>query len=179
MIRAEKCQDWKLTDVQEGKKHKMKNEKPDYKFIVGMVILVGVMVFVCGFFWTNVSEQAHILREEEARKAQQTINAIYVYADEARQEGVYVNMDAPEEVFAAAVPKEGIYNKNGTLIEGDVPEEGDMFRIYGDRSFTQDVPPVYEKVEKMERTGRSTLEEAEKFREAAKAALNQESGAPD
>ncbi len=148
----------------------MHKEKPDYKFIVGMVILVGVLVFVCGFFWSTVGEQAHMARLEEKLQEEKVIEAIYVYADEERETGVYVNMADTGEVFQAEVPKAGIYNKNGTLIKGDVPEEGDMFRIYGDRSFSEDTPPVYENIEKMERTGRSTLEEAEKYRTAAKAA---------
>ena len=148
----------------------MKKEKPDYKFIVGMVILVGVLVFVCGFFWSTVGEQAHLARLEEALQEEKAIEAIYVYTDEARENGVYVNRDDTKEVFCAEVPKAGIYNKNGTLIKGDVPEEGDLFRIYGDRHFSADKPPVYENIEKMERIGRSTLEEAEKYRAAAKAA---------
>ena len=67
---------------------------------------------------------------------------------------------------SAKVPAEGIYNKNDVLIPGDVLEDGDKVRIFGDHVFSGEGKiPVYENVVKMQRTGRATLAEAEEYRQ--------------
>ena len=141
----------------------MKKEPLDIKFIVGTVILVAVLVLMGSFFWRTVAEQAAIVKEEEAKEEAAARHAIYMYYGNYFKKGVFVDMDT-EELFSCSVPKNGIYNKNGTLIAGDVLEEGDEVRIYGDNVLTDSMPPEYKGVTKMQRTGRATLEEAEVYR---------------
>ena len=141
----------------------MKKEPLDIKFIVGTVILVAVLVLMGSFFWRTVAEQAVIVKEEEAREEAAARHAIYMYYGKYFKKGIFVDMDT-EELFSCSVPKNGIYNKNGTLIAGDVLEEGDMVRIYGDNVLSESTPPEYKGVTKMQRTGRATLEEAEVYR---------------
>ncbi|MBP3900799.1 MAG: hypothetical protein J6D53_04960 [Blautia sp.] len=141
----------------------MKKEPLDIKFIVGTVILVAVLVLMGSFFWRTVAKQAAIVKEEEAKEEAAARHAIYMYYGNRFKKGIFVDMDT-EELFLCSVPKNGIYNKNGTLIAGDVLEEGDKVRIYGDNVLTDSVPPEYKGVTKMQRTGRATLEEAEVYR---------------
>ena len=141
----------------------MKKEPLDIKFIVGTVILVAVLVHMGSFFWRTVAKQAAIVKEEEAKEEAAARHAIYMYYGNRFKKGIFVDMDT-EELFLCSVPKNGIYNKNGTLIAGDVLEEGDKVRIYGDNVLTDSVPPEYKGVTKMQRTGRATLEEAEVYR---------------
>ena len=141
----------------------MKKEPLDIKFIVGTVILVAVLVLMGSFFWRTVAEQAVIVKEEEAKEEAAARHAIYMYYGKYFKKGIFVDMDT-EELFSCSVPKNGIYNKNGTLIAGDVLEEGDEVRIYGDNVLTDSMPPEYKGVTKMQRTGRATLEEAEVYR---------------
>lgn len=141
----------------------MKKEPLDIKFIVGTVILVAVLVLMGSFFWRTVVEQAAIVKEEEAKEEAAARHAIYMYYGKYFKKGVFVDMDT-EELFSCSVPKNGIYNKNGTLIAGDVLEEGDEVRIYGDNILSDSVPPEYKGITKMQRTGRATLEEAEVYR---------------
>jgi len=141
----------------------LKKEPLDIKFIVGTVILVAVLVLMGSFFWRTVAEQAVIVKEEEAREEAAARHAIYMYYGKYFKKGIFVDMDT-EELFSCSVPKNGIYNKNGTLIAGDVLEEGDMVRIYGDNVLSESTPPEYKGVTKMQRTGRATLEEAEVYR---------------
>ena len=141
----------------------LKKEPLDIKFIVGTVILVAVLVLMGSFFWRTVAEQAAIVKEEEAREEAAARHAIYMYYGKYFKKGIFVDMDT-EELFSCSVPKNGIYNKNGTLIAGDVLEEGDMVRIYGDNVLSESTPPEYKGVTKMQRTGRATLEEAEVYR---------------
>ena len=49
-------------------------------------------------------------------------------AGDILKEMVFVDMDK-KTVFKAAIPKEGIYNKNDKLIAGDTLENGDMVKI--------------------------------------------------
>ncbi len=102
----------------------MKKEPLDIKFIVGTVILVAVLVLMGSFFWRTVADQAAIVKEEEAREEAAARHAIYMYYGKYFKKGIFVDMDT-EELFSCSVPKNGIYNKNGTLIAGDVLEEGD------------------------------------------------------
>ena len=136
----------------------------DWKFIAGTVILVAVLAVMTAFFWRTVVQQAALVKEEEAKEKQNAIEAIYIYQGDVLKTGVYVDMKT-EQVFKADVPVEGIYNRNGKLIAGDILEEGDEVRIYGKQVFSQDDPPVLSGITKMERMGRATLEEAVIYRE--------------
>ena len=68
-------------------------------------------------------------------------------------------------VFKADIPSEGIYNRNGKLVQGDVLENGDMVKIYGDSVMTRSIPAQYPGVTKMQRMGRATLEEAQPYQQ--------------
>ena len=144
----------------------LKNDKKqrDWKFIIGRAVLAGVLILMAAFFWRTVAEQAALVREEEAKTEASARNAMYLYYGKYFKKPVFVDLDT-EEMFTCSIPKRGIYNRNGTLIPGDVLEEGDKVKILGDNVLTEDKPPVYKNVEKMQRTGRATLEEAAVYRE--------------
>ena len=105
-------------------------------------------------------------KKEEARLENEAIRAIYVEAGDILKEMVFVDMDK-KTVFKAAIPKEGIYNKNDKLIAGDTLENGDMVKIYGDRNMTRSIPAQYPGITKMKRNGRASLEELQPYLEIA------------
>ncbi len=146
-------------------------KQTDWKFIIGIILFIVIFGFMAGNFWKYVGKQAELVKEEEAREEAEAISAIYVYTGDLLKTGVYVDMKT-HELFDVDIPAEGIYNKSGTLIKGDVPEEGDMFKIYGDNELTgEDVIKQYTGVTKMQRTGRSTLEQADAYKKIAAEAL--------
>ena len=155
--------DKKKADV-DKKKADMDKKQTDVKFIVGMVILVAVMAVMCGSFWKVVSMQAAKDKEDEARQEQEAIRAICIEAGDGLKEQVFVDMTT-KTVFKADIPSEGIYNRNGKLIQGDVLENGDMVKIYGDSVMTRSIPAQYPGVTKMQRMGRATLEEAQPYQQ--------------
>ena len=113
-----------------------------------------------------VARQAQKDKQEEARLENEAIRAIYVEAGDILKEMVFVDMDK-KTVFKAAIPKEGIYNKNDKLIAGDTLENGDMVKIYGDRNMTRSIPAQYPGITKMKRNGRASLEELQPYLEIA------------
>ena len=119
-----------------------------------------------GSFWNLVARQAQKDKQEEARLENEAIRAIYVEAGDILKEMVFVDMDK-KTVFKAAIPKEGIYNKNDKLIAGDTLENGDMVKIYGDRNMTRSIPAQYPGITKMKRNGRASLEELQPYLEIA------------
>ncbi len=152
----------------------MEKKQIDWKFVIGTILLAAVLIFMILSFWKVVAKQAALVKEEEAREEAEAISAVYVYREEGLlKQGIFVNRETME-IFDAEVPKEGIYNKAGTLIAGDILEEGDYVKIYGDGVMSEDVPMVYEGVTKMQRTGRATLEEAEIYRQAVAEAFENE-----
>ena len=47
----------------------MKNKKErDWKFIIGMIVLLAIFAVMGGAFWNMVGKQAQMVREEEKRK---------------------------------------------------------------------------------------------------------------
>ena len=145
----------------------LEKKKTDVKFIVGMTVLVIVMVAMGASFWKVVAIQAEKDLAEEQRQEEEAIRAICVEAGDVLKELVFVDMDT-KTVFKAEIPSEGIYNRNGKLIEGDVLENGDMVKIYGDNIMTRSIPAQYPGVTKMKRMGRATLEELEPYLEIVK-----------
>ena len=141
-------------------------KKTDWKFIIGVTILVVVLAAMAAFFWKTVAEQAELVRQQEAEIEANAITAIYVQTGDILKESYFVDMKN-HTVFTANIPKAGIYNKNGKLIEGDVLERGDMVKIYGDGAMTMSIPAQYPGVTKMQRTGRATLEETEEYERIA------------
>ena len=144
----------------------MEKEPRDLKFIIGMIILVGAVILMMGAFWTTVADQAEkdrIAQQNEERKLEESaISAITMETGDLLKKQVFVNMDTME-AFRAKIPKEGIYNRAGTLIKGDVLEYGDMVKIYTDGAHTDEEIPLYTNVIRMERTGRADLETAQKY----------------
>ncbi len=158
------------------KKENNREEGRDWKFIIGTVILAAVMILMGTFFWRTVADQAALVKEEEAREEAQAVNAIYMHYGDVFKTGIFVDMNT-KQLFTAEIPAEGIVNKKGTMIHGDVLEEGDMVRIYGDNVISpaeEGQLPVYENISRMQRTGRATLEEAEEYRRIVKEASGPE-----
>ncbi|MDO5134771.1 MAG: hypothetical protein Q4D55_01855 [Eubacteriales bacterium] len=144
----------------------MENKKMDVKWVVGMGLLILVMAAMGAGFWRVVALQAQRDQQEEARQEEEAIRAICVEAGGFLKQQVFVDMET-KTVFRAELPREGIYNREGRLIEGDVLENGDMVRIYGDGILTRSVPADYPGVTKMKRMGRATLEEAQPYQKLA------------
>lgn len=139
--------------------------KRDWRFIIGMIILVAVMVLIGGNFWRVVAINAEKDKEAELRMKEEAVEAIALTYGELLKKTVFVDMET-ETVFTCEVPEAGIYNRNGVLIRGDVLEYGDMVRVYGEKAMSGEAPPyAFGKVEKMERTGRATLEIAREYQE--------------
>lgn len=137
----------------------------DVKFIVGMVILIAVMVFIGGNFWRIVAINAEKDKEAERLRREQAVEAIVLTYGEMLKKTVFVDMET-DQIFSCEVPREGIFNRNGVLIRGDVLDYGDMVRIYGDGEMKGEEPP-YELggIEKMERIGRATLDVAKEYQD--------------
>ena len=110
----------------------MKEKKErDWKFIIGMVVLVAIFAVMGGAFWNMVGKQAQIVKEEEQEQEANAISAIYIETGEFLKTGLFVDLNNGT-IFDAKVPAEGIYNKKGKLISDDVLENGDKVKIYGD-----------------------------------------------
>lgn len=140
----------------------MEKKQTDKKMIVGMIVLVAVLAVIAGSFWGVVGEQAQKMKDEEALEETQAVSAVYIETGELLKQKVFVDMNT-EMIFTADIPEKGIYNKNGKLIPDDVLENGDMVKIYGDGKITRSLPGQYPGVTKMQRIGRATLEEADKY----------------
>lgn len=140
----------------------LEKKKTDIKMIVGCILFVVVFAVAAFFFWTTVANEADKVKEEEARQEELAISAIYLEYGEFLKEPLFVDMDN-QTIFTADIPKEGIYNKKGTLISGDVLEVGDMVKIYGDGIMGMSFPGVYPGVTKMQRIGRASLEETQEY----------------
>ena len=142
----------------------------DFRFIGGMVLLIALFAVIAGGFWSAVAKQAQIIKEEEEQQEAQAISAVYIETGDVLKHQVFVNMDT-DMIFTARIPSEGIYNKNGTLIPGDIPEDGDIIKIYGDGVMGTSDPAVYSGEEKMQRIGRTGLEEAERYKKLVEEAF--------
>ena len=56
----------------------MKNKKErDWKFIIGMIVLLAIFAVMGGAFWNMVGKQAQMVREEEQKEEANAISAIY------------------------------------------------------------------------------------------------------
>lgn len=141
----------------------MKEKKErDWKFIIGMVVLVAIFAVMGGAFWNMVGKQAQIVKEEEQEQEANAISAIYIETGEFLKTGLFVDLNNGM-IFDAKVPVEGIYNKKGKLISDDVLENGDKVKIYGDGIMLESFPGQYPGVTKMQRTGRASLEETQEY----------------
>ena len=67
----------------------MKNKKErDWKFIIGMIVLLAIFAVMGGAFWNMVGKQAQIVREEEQKEEANAISAIYIETGEFLKTGV-------------------------------------------------------------------------------------------
>lgn len=142
----------------------------DFRFIGGMALLIALFAVIAGGFWSMVAKQAQIIKEEEKQQEEQAISAVYIETGDVFKHQVFVDMDT-NMIFTAQAPPEGVYNKNGTLIPGEVPEDGDIIKIYGDGVMGTSDPAVYSGVEKMQRIGRTSLEEADRYKKLVEEAF--------
>ena len=63
----------------------MKNKKErDWKFIIGMIVLLAIFAVMGGAFWNMVGKQAQMVREEEQKEEANAISAIYIETGEFR-----------------------------------------------------------------------------------------------
>ncbi len=144
-------------------------KKTDKKFIVGMVLLVGMILLLMGGFWSTVIRQAKIDAIQEQQEEQMARRAICLQYGEEMKAAVFWDMD--EAICFTADTPAGIYNRNDVFVRGDVLEYGDMVRIYGGELVEAEFPPSLTGLKKMERLGRATLEEASAYQEELDAAL--------
>ena len=108
----------------------MKSKKErDWKFIIGMIVLLAIFAVMGGAFWNMVGKQAQMVREEEQKEEANAISAIYIETGEFLKTGVFVDLNNGT-IFSADIPAEGIYNKKGKLISDDVLENGDKVKIW-------------------------------------------------
>ena len=128
----------------------MKNKKErDWKFIIGMIVLLAIFAVMGGAFWNMVGKQAQMVREEEQKEEENAISAIYIETGEFLKTGVFVDLN------------------NGTIFSADIPaevlENGDKVKIYGDGIMLESFPGQYPGVTKIQRTGRASLEETQEY----------------
>ena len=146
------------------------NREARIKYVLGMLLLIAVLVFIAGNFWTTVARQAQLDRqqelEEKKRAEANAVTAIAVEQGDYLKKQVFVELDTGR-IFEAAVPKEGIYNRNDVLIAGEVVEYGDLVRIYGDWSAEDDTHAKFTDVTKVVRTGRARLTQVEEYQQIA------------
>ena len=140
------------------------------KFTVGMIILVAVLGLIVGNFWSTVARQAQLERLDELQKEREeertARTVIAVEQGSLLRTQVLVDMDS-RQLVEADVPREGIYNRGGVLIAGDVLEYGDIVKVYGQYAEAEDGRIVYTEVTKMVRAGRARLETAQEYQEIA------------
>ncbi|MDO4519802.1 MAG: hypothetical protein Q4B47_05855 [Eubacteriales bacterium] len=153
-------------DIENDERDVKMKEKWDFKFIVGMLILIIGFGAICGGFWNMVGKQAAIVKEEEAREEANAVNAMYIEIGEFEKKGFFVDLDS-KTVFTAEIPDLGIMNKKGRWIKEDVLQTGDEVRIYGEGLSQMDEKEiaVYENVTKMQRIERATLEQVQPYLE--------------
>ncbi len=140
------------------------------KFMVGMILLTAVLVLIIGNFWSTVARQAELDRQNELqqqREEERTARTVIaVEQGDLLKSQVFVDMDSTQLV-EAKVPREGIYNRSGVLIAGDVLEYGDIVKVYGTFSESEDGQRVHAEVTRMVRAGRARLETAEEYQKIA------------
>ena len=152
-----------LPEYRKERMEYLKNKKErDWKFIIGMIVLLAIFAVMGGAFWNMVGKQAQMVREEEQKEEANAISAIYIETGEFLKTGVFVDLNNGT-IFSADIPAEGIYNKKGKLISDDVLENGDKVKIYGDGIMLESFPGQYPGVTKIQRTGRASLEETQEY----------------
>ena len=158
-------------EAMEKKAEGAMKKKTDKKFVVGMVILVGMILVLMGGFWSTVARQAKMDAQMEREEVLSSRRAIALSLGEELKSQVLWDMD--EQVAYQVTMPAGIYNRNGVFIKGDVLEYGDMVRLYGGE-LTGEEPYDLTGFSKMERIGRATLEEADSYQKELEEAVGGE-----
>jgi len=70
----------------------LKKER-DWKFIIGMIVLIAIFAVMGGAFWNMVGKQAQIVKEDEQQQEANAISAIYIETGEFLKTGVFVDMN--------------------------------------------------------------------------------------
>lgn len=133
-------------------------KKRDAKMIAGMAGLILVFVLAAGAFWTAVIYQSQKVQEDEG----EYISAIYVVTEGILKMQVFVDIEQGT-IFTAPIPDEGIYSEDDKPVSGDVLENGDMVKIYGDGIMAESFPGQYNGVTKIRRNGRASEETIEEY----------------
>ena len=143
----------------------MKNKKErDWKFIIGMIVLLAIFAVMGGAFWNMVGKQAQMVREEEQKEEANAISAIYIETGEFLKTGVFVDLNNGT-IFSADIPAEGIYNNKGKLISDDVLENGDEVKIYGDGIMLESYPGQYPGVTKIKVVKEGKASDADQYQD--------------
>ena len=69
-------QDW--LDQYKGVEYLKNKKERDWKFIIGMIVLLAIFAVMGGAFWNMVGKQAQMVREEEQKEEANAISAIYI-----------------------------------------------------------------------------------------------------
>ena len=94
-------QDW--LDQYKGVEYLKNKKERDWKFIIGMIVLLAIFAVMGGAFWNMVGKQAQMVREEEQKEEANAISAIYIETGEFLKTGVFVDLN------------------NGTIFSADIP----------------------------------------------------------
>ena len=80
-----------------------KEEKRDWKMIIGMTLFILIFAVIGGSFWKMVGKEAEKVKEEEARAEAEAITAIYLETGEYLKKPLFADI-ANEMFFTAEIP---------------------------------------------------------------------------
>ena len=83
--------DW--LDQYKGVEYLKNKKERDWKFIIGMIVLLAIFAVMGGAFWNMVGKQAQMVREEEQKEEANAISAIYIETGEFLKTGVFVDLN--------------------------------------------------------------------------------------
>ena len=69
-------------DQYKGVEYLTEKKERDWKFIIGMVVLIAIFAVMGGAFWNMVGKQAQIVKEKEQELEANAISAIYIETGE-------------------------------------------------------------------------------------------------
>ena len=89
-------QDW--LDQYKGVEYLKNKKERDWKFIIGMIVLLAIFAVMGGAFWNMVGKQAQMVREEEQKEEANAISAIYIETGEFLKTCLLYTSDAADEL---------------------------------------------------------------------------------
>ena len=151
--------DW--LDQYKGVEYLKNKKERDWKFIIGMIVLLAIFAVMGGAFWNMVGKQ----HRWSGRKSRKRSKCYFcnLYRDRRISEDRSFCGSEQWNYFQRRHTGGGIYNKKGKLISDDVLENGDKVKIYGDGIMLESFPGQYPGVTKIQRTGRASLEETQEY----------------